>query len=135
MSAIRCTCDLPMILFSRNDFPVPALPVKNTLRPRITASRTMFCSLFNVTGRATILDGLIPLVVFDFLAAGMLGCWFSESLEGSSDFLLMPTEIIRVKLQKVLKMMSPNKKVKLAHSLFCDSCTFNCIIIAFKDFC
>lgn len=34
----------PRILFRRKDFPVPALPVKNTFLPAITAFITYFCS-------------------------------------------------------------------------------------------
>lgn len=44
------------IRFSRKDFPVPALPVKNTLRPAITALITRFCSAVKrrgTIGRAT----------------------------------------------------------------------------------
>lgn len=51
---INQTQPVPMILRSRNDFPVPALPVKNMLRPLLTLSNTMVCSLDNLTGFVTV---------------------------------------------------------------------------------
>ena len=37
-----------IILFNKNDFPVPALPVKNKLLPFFTASKTRVCSAVSV---------------------------------------------------------------------------------------
>ena len=42
-----------MILLSRKDFPVPALPVKNTLLPSSTSLNTLFCSVVNTTALMT----------------------------------------------------------------------------------
>ena len=39
-----------MIRFNKKDFPVPALPVKNTLFPDIIVCNTLFCSLVSTTG-------------------------------------------------------------------------------------
>lgn len=41
---------LPMILFNRYDFPVPALPVKKILKPIFIVSMTFFCIAVNTTG-------------------------------------------------------------------------------------
>ena len=41
---------IPMILLSKNDLPVPAEPVKNTLYPCLTMSRIRICSLLRLTG-------------------------------------------------------------------------------------
>ena len=85
-----------MIRFSRKDFPVPALPVKKTLRPLITACRTAFCSLFSVTGRAKILEGLVPCTDFCRLAARAaddalrLAGWFSCPSPGAHLRLVPP---------------------------------------------
>ena len=89
----------PMIRFSRKDFPVPALPVKKTLRPLITACRTAFCSLFSVTGRAKILEGLVPCTDFCRLAARVadaavrLADWFSCPSPGAHLRLVPPANI------------------------------------------
>ena len=78
-----------MIFLSKNDFPVPALPVKNTLLPFFIISRIWFCSLVNVTDFARIFDGLTPLI-FDIVRYfGTLGSSFcflllSLGLEASS---------------------------------------------------
>lgn len=40
----------PRILLRRNDFPVPALPVKNTFLPLRTALITYFCSFVRRRG-------------------------------------------------------------------------------------
>ena len=68
---------LPIILLMRNDFPVPALPVKNTFRLLSTAVKTFFCSTDRVTG-VTSRDGVIGaddgLLVFNIFLAILLPC-------------------------------------------------------------
>lgn len=104
MSPLTCHCTInrlfayiPMMRLSRNDFPVPALPVKNMLRPRNTASSTDICSLFNFTGWTIILEGLMLLQTFCFLlivvlfAADSAGK-FSWPSEGTN-FLFTPPEV------------------------------------------
>ena len=43
-----------MIRRKRNDFPVPALPVKKIFLPLLTASKTVVCSLESMTGFVTV---------------------------------------------------------------------------------
>lgn len=73
----------PRILFKRNDFPVPALPVKNTFLPVLIISRTRLCSEVSCSGLAKILDGLTPLTfaIFNILSltAASLICLVSLS--------------------------------------------------------
>ena len=45
-----------MILLRRKDFPVPALPVKNTFLPLLTTSSTLSCSRVSTTGASIGLD-------------------------------------------------------------------------------